>query len=435
MRRFFLASIAGVLAATAVVLSASCGGEEERLPLSNPEGGALSDVALIGNDAGPITQPDAEPPPGDVCGVKGGLQESAAWPLRGGCSTRAGWSRKSGPTSGQLATTFSALVGESSPAVSGAGDVWVGTTDGWILAVTGNGLLRWGLRTGGAVKSSPAIDQLGNAIIGSTDGFLYALAAEPGIFDPDAGGGDDAGPVYSPPKILFKLAVGPIASSPVIGGDGTIYVGTTEGKLASVMKDGSAVNWSVTTNDTLGSSPALGQDGTIYVGSSDQKLYALTAAGATKWALDLGAPVTGSPAVGGEGTIYVGTGDGKLHAVAPAGTERWWYPTGGAIKGTPAVFAGSVYVGSEDKKLHAVSTIDGKARWSYETLGAVGSPVIGPDGTVYVGAADSRLYAITSKGSLFYAVNVKGNVQSAPAIGDGPALYITTENALAVVGP
>ena len=416
------------LAALGVVAFASCGGEEER-PRSRDQDAAI-DAPLVGETASP--EPDAEPPPGDVCGIGTGLQESAPWPLRGGCTTRAGWSALPGPSSAEISYSVPLAVGDSSPAVSPLGVTWVGTTDGDVLALTNTGVVRWAHRTGGAIASSPALDTAGNAVVGSKDGFLYAVAPEDGATDPDAGA--DAG-AHPPAKLTFKLAVGPVASSPVIGGDGTIYVGTTDGKLVAVPGDGSTVAWSVTTNDTLGSSPALGQDGTIYVGSTDRKLYAITPTGDTKWSLDLGAPVHGSPAVGGDGSIYVGTSDGKLHAVDPAGTERWAYATGGPITGAPAVYAGTVYVGSEDKALHAVSTVDGGERWTYATSGAVATPVIGRDGTVYVGSADARVYAITSKGSLFYAVNARGAVKTAPAIGPGPALYVTTENALVVVSP
>ena len=76
------------------------------------------------------------------------------------------------------------LTGESSPAIAASEIVWVGTTDGKVMAASG-GVVRWGYITGGPVKSSPAIDALGHAIVGSTDGFLYSLAAEDA--PPDAG--------------------------------------------------------------------------------------------------------------------------------------------------------------------------------------------------------------------------------------------------------
>ena len=72
---------------------------------------------------------------------------------------------------------------------------------------------------------------------------------------------------------------------------------------------------------------------------------------------------------------------------------------------------------------------------TYATLGAVAAPVIGAGGSVYVGSADARLYALTAQGSLLFAVNVKGKVTSAPAIGVGPALYVTTDSGVVAIGP
>lgn len=430
MQRFVVILSCSALAAFGIVAFASCGGEEERPRAQRNDAGF--DAPFIGETAPPT--PDPEPPPGDVCGIGTGLQPEAPWPLRGGCSTRAGWSALPGPTNAQIAHSVPLAAGDSSPALSALGLTWVATAEGDVIALTSSGVVRWAYRTGGPIASSPAIDEAGNAIVGSKDGSLYAIAPEDGPSDPDGGSGSDGG-IHRPGKLTFKIAVGPVASSPLIGGDGTIYVGTTDGKLVAVAKGGAAIAWTATTNDTLGSSPALGQDGTIYAGSSDGKLYAFDATGGTKWALALGSPVHGSPAVGGDGTVYIGTSDGKLHAIAPAGTERWAYATGGEIRGTPAVYAGAVYVGSDDNKLHAVSTTDGGGRWTYATSGPVATPVIGSDGTIYVGSADARLYALTAKGSLFYAVNVKGAVTSAPAIGPGSALYVTTANALVVLSP
>ncbi|MBI5829141.1 MAG: PQQ-binding-like beta-propeller repeat protein, partial [Chloroflexi bacterium] len=58
-------------------------------------------------------------------------------------------------------------------------------------------------------------------------------------------------------RVAWKRPLAAIASSPVVGSDGTIYVGTSDGKLVAVAADGAAVKWTATTNDTGGSSPAL----------------------------------------------------------------------------------------------------------------------------------------------------------------------------------
>ena len=50
----------------------------------------------------------------------------------------------------------------------------------------------------------------------------------------------------------------------------------------------------------VASSPALGADGTIYVGSTDKNLYAVDVAGAMKWKYETGSYVAETGA-GGSG--------------------------------------------------------------------------------------------------------------------------------------
>ena len=67
---------------------------------------------------------------------------------------------------------------------------------------------------------------------------------------------------------------------------------------------------------TLWSSPGIGADGTVYVGSNDNKIYALDSkTGAMKWEFVTGDNVSSSPAIGADGTIYVGSVDRKFYAL------------------------------------------------------------------------------------------------------------------------
>jgi outer membrane protein assembly factor BamB len=74
--------------------------------------------------------------------------------------------------------------------------------------------------------------------------------------------------------------------------------------------------WEFETGGALSSSPAIGSDGTVYVGSDDNKLYAINGkSGVKRWEFETGFHVSSSPAIGSDGTLYVGSVDYKLYAI------------------------------------------------------------------------------------------------------------------------
>ena len=106
------------------------------------------------------------------------------------------------------------------------------------------------------------------------------------------------------------------------------------------------------------SSPAIGSDGTVYVGSNDNKLYAINGKSGVKlWEFETGSGVSSSPAIGSDGTVYVGSGK-KLYAINPkSGVKLWEFETGFHVRSSPAIGSdGTVYVGSRDGKLYAIKT-------------------------------------------------------------------------------
>jgi len=75
--------------------------------------------------------------------------------------------------------------------------------------------------------------------------------------------------------------------------------------------------WEFETGSVVTSSPAIGSDGTVYVGSKDKKLYAINGKSGVKlWEFETGGDVSSSPAIGSDGTVYVGSYDNKLYAIA-----------------------------------------------------------------------------------------------------------------------
>ena len=94
-----------------------------------------------------------------------------------------------------------------------------------------------------------------------------------------------------------------------------IGCGTTPKRINQTSKIGTPI-WEFETGDIVRSSPAIGSDGTVYVGSEDYKLYAINGKSGDKlWEFKTGGAVNSSPAIGPDGTVYVGSQDKKLYAI------------------------------------------------------------------------------------------------------------------------
>ncbi|SVD43571.1 uncharacterized protein METZ01_LOCUS396425, partial [marine metagenome] len=69
--------------------------------------------------------------------------------------------------------------------------------------------------------------------------------------------------------------------------------------LKTTAKKSGTVLWEFKMGGYVDSSPAIGSDGTVYVGSRDNKLYALSGKNGVKlWEFETGSYVSSSPAIG-----------------------------------------------------------------------------------------------------------------------------------------
>ena len=279
------------------------------------------------------------------------------------------------------------------------------------------GTTLWEFKTGDWVTSSPAIGSDGTVYVGSYDKKLYAINGKSGVklWEFETGGG-----VYS---------------SPAIGPDGTVYVGSYDKKLYAINGKSGVKLWEFKTGSNVYSSPAIGPDGTVYVGSHDNKLYAINGKSGVKlWEFKTGGYVHSSPAIGPDGTVYVGSYDKKLYAInGKSGVKLWEFKTGDWVTSSPAIGSdGTVYVGSYDKKLYAINGKSGVKLWEFETgRGVLSSPAIGSDGTVYVGSRDNKLYALSGKsGVKLWEFETGGDVYSSPAIGSDGTVYVGSEDGM-----
>jgi outer membrane protein assembly factor BamB len=126
-----------------------------------------------------------------------------------------------------------------------------------------------------------------------------------------------------------------VNESAAIGANGDVYVGFEcddgngdyWGFLSSLNGESGTLRWSFGTGLGVGSSPAIGADGTVYVGSYDDNIYALDReTGAKKWSFATGLGVESSPAIGADGTIYVGSDDKNVYAIGPRSSAAYRGP-------------------------------------------------------------------------------------------------------------
>jgi outer membrane protein assembly factor BamB len=105
-----------------------------------------------------------------------------------------------------------------------------------------------------------------------------------------------------------------VYSSPVLGPDDTLYVGSSDHYLYALGLDG-VLKWRYQTQGRISSSAVIGPDGSIYVGSCDQCLHALDTRGQLLWKYTLGGKIFATPVLASDGTLYVASTAGQVVAI------------------------------------------------------------------------------------------------------------------------
>jgi len=223
-------------------------------------------------------------------------------------------------------------------------------------------------------SSSPAVVKEANGTflyIGDNSGFVhkYQDCLEPfTATSPCSGPGGasvaDVVEVWDPPVRIGSK----VRASPVIGDDGTVFIGSSNGFMALDPETGAILD----TFDTGGfvtSTAALAADGTLYVGSQSagkkKYLFALKWSGSELTKYWMFGPVTSEadmspfPVVGGDGIVYATIGRG-VYAIAKAAganataTVLWSYPLPSLSLNHPAIG------GTANERILYVTTSSGR---------------------------------------------------------------------------
>ena len=367
------------------------------------------------------------------------VAQESPWPMFRHDLKHSGYTPYTGPATPTLAWTFpvndgivsSPTIGTDGTIYFGAGWHFLSTDDHDFYALYPDGTLKWSFEGGSGFFSSAALGPDDTIYVTCLDGHLYAL--------------QDMG-THAQQQWKTYLDYSFALSSPAVGHDGTVYVGSPSFAFYAISPTDGAIEWGWYSNWCIISSPAIGDDGIIYVGSKDHYLYAFDDAAETfAWRFSTGAFYDGhlvdsSPAIGPDGTIYFGTDqygaagqtpvpvETSFWAVNPDGTLKWSFDIGDGVESSPAIGPdGTIYFGSYDGYLYALTDTGsaGLLKWKFETGDAIdGSPTVDGDGVIYFGSRDANVYALYPDGSEKWTFPVGDGIECSPTIDGNGFLYI-----------
>ncbi|MBU0552445.1 PQQ-binding-like beta-propeller repeat protein [Myxococcota bacterium] len=193
--------------------------------------------------------------------------------------------------------------------------------------------------------------------------------------------------------------------------------------------------WVKRTNKGIFSSPVIGGDGTIYIGSADQIFYALNPAdGAERWTFQTGEIIDSSGLLDDQGRVYFGSGDGHLYALdAQSGDEVWRFeadePSGLALirwfEGNVAMApGGDLIVPNDNFFVYSIDRDTGAKNWSYRVKDQTWSlaAIDGVRGRIFFGNNNmvsllgANVFALDLDGREIWSQGEDGTIAASPAL-------------------
>jgi outer membrane protein assembly factor BamB len=272
----------------------------------------------------------------------------------------------------------------SMAAVSPSGGLYVGASNGRLIAFGKNGSQRWRVETNGAVSSEPAYDPTTKSVyFGADDGRMYAVNALTG-------------------KVRWSYATKGLMKHKPVFHQGMLIFATSENRIYGVDMRSGRWRWQYDREKPegftiAGHSGVLVRNGVVYAGFADGILVALKAStGEVIWTRSLAA--------------------GKTRFVD--------------VDATPVMDNGHLLAASHAGGVFALSPRNGSVIWSFKQTGvtAIVPSRFGP----FVVAAKAGVVALDSKGRERWRQLLPKGVPGRPSV-YGPYLLVTgTETGLNV---
>lgn len=309
---------------------------------------------------------------------------------------------------------------ESQVATSPDGQTLYATTLGGSLwAVTRDGAKRFTVPLEGRAYASPLVGDDGTVYVGSDAGLFFAIA--------------------SSGQVRWKLQTGADADTgAVFTADGNLVFAA--GKTVFGVRPSGDVVWRFVAKGKVFTGPAITDGGLIVFGSQDDHAYALTPGGALAWASDLGGDVDGAPAIADDGSIYVGCDTGDVVRLDARGVVVWRAPVGGFVRGTLSVARnGDVLAGVYGPRPREVRvTSSGVVRGEFVVrgtgaaeFGVHGGALEDDLGTLVFGAQDDRVHAVGADGAARWEFLTHGDVDApVTLLADGTLVFGSDDGSL-----
>ncbi len=203
-----------------------------------------------------------------------------------------------------------------------------------------------------------------------------------------------------------------------------------------VKSDGaSATFWAFPTGKGIFSSPVIGGDGTIYIGSANRVFYALTPEGTEKWSEQTGEIIDSSALLDDKGRIYFGSGDGILRArTADSGEPLWDFEAHDPavnnafinwFEGNVAILPnGDLLVPNDNWFIYSINRDSGKEVWKFKTPDQTWAlPAVDPESGDVVVANNNlipllgqNLFRLTADGDLLWSTSFIGTLAASPLL-------------------
>ncbi len=283
----------------------------------------------------------------------------------------------------------------------------------------------WFFQTGKGLFVTPVIDGNGTIYVGSADHYFYAINPDGSLkWKYETGEIIDSAAALTGPD--------PASGSPTvtfISGDGKMYHFRTDDvpmDQRPLWVYEAQLRPGISYNRWFEGNVAVGYDGTLYAGNTNFLYYAINPDGTLKWTYETGANSWSQAGFGEDGTIFWGSLDTYIRAVDAAGRQLWKKMTLGFVAASAAIGSdGTVYIGSFDSNLYALNPQTGAVKWKFPTgdhiyASAALASTGGKTSAIYLASADGTLYALGPEGSLRWKYDTGDVIRSSPVVGKTP---------------